>query len=1101
MSRLAPTDPKVRVVTAPAGSGKTTVLLQRYLDLLKHDVPAHRIVAITFTRKAAAEMVERLAVLLDAAAGRSKLDKKQQELYGEFLPSRKTADEALRQLDALPVCTVDAFVLSLLREFALDAHFVLRDGTKLWIDGPVDVSGDTSAAWQQAAREALEKLGPGARVLLRHLTMGQAIEDLADLATTQVPGLWQSPKGAKKPAAARTAGELFDLLGAQLAGKLKTTDQGLLDLLCFRTRDPDLNGPATAWLQKPKGPPPAEALHCLAKLKRKDEPGLCDGRNKALAAALGAFGLHDLDSDDLAWDRWRDKEWMGPWFGGGNLDLPAEVQLAFAGLVPQVRDGALRLLARDGRFTHDLLLTAATTLCADDPPAELQQRFDALLVDELQDTNPAQLAFHRAFEGMRSDAKGIRAFYVGDARQSIYRFRGADPYGWQSLVAEAVAGKSWTWLKTNYRSSKQLVEAQKTAFGHLVDEGETGVEALSDVEAPDRAAAGALSSAKYPAPVVVIDSGEEQPDDLALLVFAERVKEQWEVAPGQTAAVLVRAWHVGAKAVKLLRGLGVPAQLTGDKALLTSRVATDLRLFLRALVDLTDDIALAGMLKHPSVGLSDRGLMLLRASGGFGRIFVPDVELPALDDGDRARIETVLPIMRDARRRLGREPTADVLEWLAGQLEWRPVVAAGPESEDGTGFAQLEILLDVVRGLESEGVNPQGVIDGLVSIDEASSDLPVVRLHGGAGVVTVTTYFGAKGLEFDHVALCQVDKEGAGGVSTGNAWLLALPRGQAVFSARVDPGGGLEPKTDPLGALGTALCKRESREEGFRLFYVGFTRAKRSVTFGLDSGSGKGESVTDVLRKVFIEQSRLGSAVRVVPADQVPRQPTVLRLRKPLGRVAPPVARWVEPRGLVMARATGAEEAGLPAKEIEKQYRERAKVVVGKPGPARPVLKAYADVSAATWGEVVHGWMERWGLVVEPTVEAAAAYLKEDWSAEEPTLAKWLVGAGLAVRDGLDGFAELLEGQLHFERPVLGKAGQYLWTGRPDLVVEFPNREVIVVDFKAGDKFATADDIPDFRQYAVQLETYRRILKSAGYDVIQVGLVYVTGPSWVRIKV
>ncbi|MBI5487041.1 MAG: UvrD-helicase domain-containing protein [Deltaproteobacteria bacterium] len=1098
MNRLPPTDPKVRVVTAPAGSGKTTVLLQRYLGLLQDDVPAHRIVAITFTRKAAAEMVERLARLLDAAAGRSKLNAKQQKLYGPFLPKAETADGALRQLDALPVCTVDAFILSLMREFALQAHFVLGDGSKVWIDGPVEVSGDTSAAYQQAAREALDELSDPARVLLRHLTLGQAVDDLAALAAVQVPGLWRSaPRSKVAPASATTATKLLDGLGKALAREVKHDPDEWVTRICARTRGKELTGPAADWIRNPVGRPSAEALHCLAKLKPEDEPSA--RRNKALNETLESIGLRDMRADEWAWSSWASKAKMWPWFDGGDLDRAAEVQRAFGQLVPQVRDGALRLIAREGRLGYEELLAAATALCRDDSLAGLRARFDALLVDELQDTNPAQLAFYEAFEQMRGGPKGIRAFFVGDGRQSIYRFRGADPYGWFELVKGAKRNGTWTWLETNYRSTKLLVTAQRVAFGHLVENGETGVDALPDTlkEGPD-AKPGRLESKDRPAPVVVIDA-EEKPDRLALVVFAERVREQWALHPDQTAAVLVRSWAKGADAVRVLRDHGVPAQLTGDRALLGSRGAADVRLFLRALTDLTDDIALVGMLKHPSVGVSDRGLMLLRAGGGFGRIFVPEVDLSQLEEGDRARLEVVLPILRAARRRLGREPTADVLEWLAAQLAWRPIVAAGPEWEDGAALARLEILFEVIRVLESNGVDPRAVVEGLEPGDDPSDDLPVVRLHGGAGVVTVTTYWGAKGLEFDHVALLQVNKEGDRGVKGENAWVVATPRGQPVLGTRVDPAGGLEPAADPLAMLGAALCDRESREEGLRMFYVGFTRAKRSVTFGLEKASRDSNPLKNALREVYIENSRLGPAVQVVQADQVKQKPATLRLRKPLGRVANPLVEWAEPRGLVMARATSAEEAGLPVEEIEKSYRDRAKIVVGESGPTRPALSGFDGVPAATWGEVVHGWLATWGFAGDPTIEAATAYLKTEWSTTQPVLAKWLVGAGLAVRDGLDGFQDLLKGRPHFERPVLGTDGTTLWTGRPDLVIEFPDRHVVVVDFKAGDKFATPANIPDFGQYAVQLETYRRVLEAAGYRVDEVGLLYVSGPSWVRV--
>jgi ATP-dependent exoDNAse (exonuclease V) beta subunit len=123
------------VVTAPAGSGKTTLLLHHYLRHLG-STPIDRIVAITFTRKAAAELVDRLAAILRAIADPASHPgalAKAQALYGDVLPSPEAARAALRSLDAAPVCTVDAFTLSLVQEFLLEARLPLAGGAAAWV--------------------------------------------------------------------------------------------------------------------------------------------------------------------------------------------------------------------------------------------------------------------------------------------------------------------------------------------------------------------------------------------------------------------------------------------------------------------------------------------------------------------------------------------------------------------------------------------------------------------------------------------------------------------------------------------------------------------------------------------------------------------------------------------------------------------------------------------------------------------------------------------------------------------------------------------------------------------------------------------------------
>ena len=118
-------------------------------------------------------------------------------------------------------------------------------------------------------------------------------------------------------------------------------------------------------------------------------------------------------------------------------------------------------------------------------------------------------------------------------------------------------------------------------------------------------------------------------------------------------------------------------------------------------------------------------------------------------------------------------------------------------------------------------------------------------------------------------------------------------------------------------------------------------------------------------------------------------------------------------------------------------------------------------------------------------------------------LAAWLVELGLALRDELPGFADLLERaqHLHFEWPMVGLVDGCLLQGRADLVVELPDRHVAILDFKAGSRFATRAEIPHIHAYAGQLDAYRRIVTAAGYEVDELSLLFVRGPSWVRLPV
>ncbi len=533
------------------------------------------------------------------------------------------------------------------------------------------------------------------------------------------------------------------------------------------------------------------------------------------------------------------------------------------------------MIAAAGHLGYDEFLRAATALCQE-PPPELAARYDALLVDELQDTNPSQLAFYRAFAGLRGKrgSQALASFFVGDARQSIFRFRQADPYGWQALVREADKAGALAGLTTNYRSSKLLVAVQRAVVANLAEQGETGLDPLEGLDAAEGAPQGLLGGS-LPAPVSFIDD-EEAPslDGHALAFFARRLTERWAEHPEETAAVLVHSWEAGFQARDALREHGIVAQLTGDRALLESRGTVDVRVFLRALIDPTDDVAMAAVLKHPCLGLTDRALLLLKEAGRFARLLDPSYA-PALEPETVEALRAPLAAFRAARARLGSTSTADVLEELASALHWRPAIEAGPEGEEGAGLAQLDLVLDLVRRAEADEVDPRHVVETLEP-GEGGDDLPVLRLARGHGIVSITTVFSAKGLEFDHVVLLECWKKGRSAVQNGRGALpVGHAAGKAIVGLRLDPGGAFAPVPDPYAALANFADALDQRGEGLRLFYVGFTRARMSVTLGLGK-PGKNDLCTllRVALRSAAAQKGLEQAIRLVkPADVEPKEP------------------------------------------------------------------------------------------------------------------------------------------------------------------------------------------------------------------------------------
>ncbi len=546
-------------------------------------------------------------------------------------------------------------------------------------------------------------------------------------------------------------------------------------------------------------------------------------------------------------------------------------------------------------------------------------------------------------------------------------------------------------------------------------------------------------------------------------------------------------------------------------------MATDVRLFLRVLLDATDDLAMVGVLKHPSIGLSDAGLLQLRKTEGLylSAIFNDKTEAAWPESERRALTRGAAPL-RAARMALGREPTADVIERLASQLHWRPLLEHGPEGERGEAVAQLEVVIELIRQLEEPlGTDPYEVLAKLEPGSERADDLPPVRLQAGEDVVTITTIFAAKGLEWDHVAILGIAGKG-GGTSETEGLAVTFHHPANPFGVRLDPRGALAPLRDPIAALWGAVDADAGRQEAARLFYVAFTRAAETVTFGLPKPAKNakgGESFIGTLRERIAalagnEEPGLVGVVKLLEgkADVVVAPPTPI-VRTRTGLVGELEATWLESDGKKLAQPSALKDLlkGPEREAICARLLAGASFVASsRKVPDAPPELAKDDPRDV--GDLVHGWLERWAFKGKPELGMATEYLTDRYRLDPADAAKvgaWLCETGRIVHDELPGFAALITDARRrcFEQPLIGVVGNTILSGRTDLTLERSDGSLVVIDFKAGSHVATGatpENIPNFNEYALQLHAYAELLRGAGLKVAEVGLLYVRGASWVR---
>ena len=451
------------VVTAGAGTGKTTLLVERCVNLLMRPsdpVEMTELVALTFTNKAANEMKARLRDRLEVLAGHRTGGPAAKEAEAAALDALRErysittddihgrAREALRHLERAQIGTIHSFAAALLRlyplETGLNPQFREDDGRLrkrqfdtgwgLWLDQELSGTGPRTEEWKKIlGRFSLDRLGELALALCA---------DNVDLDGLQRPGGPDDPAG---------------VLGQWLRG----LEDAITDLI----------------RRHPK--------------QRRIEQALAVGRRVIQAAGGGGASVDDEELSLLR-GLTAPKDWTQEDFNHAR-DLvtdaralarvdPGEIHRLCALLVPFARQ-CREDFARHGLVTFDGLLVRSRDLLRDHPRIreELKARFKAILVDEFQDTDPLQyeIILWLCEEPSRRAAswRDIRLapgklFVVGDPKQSIYGFRGADIAAYLQVVKEVIQAQNGVEyrLTANFRSDARILDVVNGVFEHLIRE-------------------------------------------------------------------------------------------------------------------------------------------------------------------------------------------------------------------------------------------------------------------------------------------------------------------------------------------------------------------------------------------------------------------------------------------------------------------------------------------------------------------------------------------------------------------------------------------------------------------------------------------------------
>jgi len=852
------------IVDAPAGAGKTELLTQRFLVLLTRVAEPEEVVALTFTRKAAAEMRDRVMASLrratqplaaDAPAHVQTTYRLAQDVLAH---NTQCGWQLLEQPSRLRIMTLDALSMNLARQMPLLSRFGSQPA----------LSTECQPLYEYAAQETLGLLDSAddshdAETVARALAYFD--NDTGRLQTMLVAMLerrdqWQ--KYAFRQAGAALQQEISQVLSGLVANELKDisarlqpvlTDEVLAAARHAATHSPDASIHILADWHQALAPDASALAHWRAVADlfltdsgtlRKDYRApinLAGAANKAqkevLKAALLAIGSHHLTSELL-----RIRALPEPQLSAGESviirDLARLLQLA---------SGNLWLaFIREKTVDHtEIAQRALNALGEPDALTDLAQQLDYqirhLLVDEFQDTSPTQVALLEKLTAGWSADVGQTLFLVGDPMQSIYRFRKAD-VGLFIRVRQHGIGHIRPRplrLYLNYRSTGNIVDWVNQTFQGVFathDDAMRGAVCFS----PAVASKAATEQAGVCIHPIIsgepTDDAENNTDETpAAAREAQRILELIQAArteqPAGTVAVLVRARsHLNAL-VSLLQAQEprVPFQAVEIDALAARQPIQDLVSLTRALHHQGDRIHWLAILRAPWCGLRLEDLHHLAADDHEQTLWAlmqDEVRIAKLSADGQQRLRHLRQVLHDA---YGARSLLRPRRWVEGV--WRGL--GGHLTLTGTNdVTDVQAYFKLLDQLEQQGsLDLTRLDDGLGRLFAAPETSPE------SSHVQLMTIHKSKGLQFDTVIIPGLHKRLPGDDKALLLWdtvLLDDDQEHLVVApiapiAPVGPIGHASPTLPTAYDLLRDLEKTRSLNEAQRVLYVAVTRAERRL--------------------------------------------------------------------------------------------------------------------------------------------------------------------------------------------------------------------------------------------------------------------------------
>lgn len=843
-------------VEACAGAGKTWLLSKRYAAIMNefarqaHDATARsdasNILVITFTRKAAAEMADRIYADLNRLLNDRPLEHVE-DGFGSDL--RKTSQSVKINLRATfsrnAISTIDSFCAQVLREQSekldIDPEFRIQD--------EADTKKMELETWERFLGEASRNQNPDLAILLKYLSIRHVTEYIRTLQEhAQLMMDWLQHQSVTSPAELREEFKRAHPLTPDL-----TNVESALQSLVSGLPEPEdiLDGDAKdykvlrALSQLLKNPIDDSYEYGLKLLHYVRQIAVTKAKTNYLKRIMVSSEVWPSPHKDLHRDRMKvfiEKiETLIPFEDlinktPGVSDLEAcLVNHHLARFFMEYWKTLNQRLKREGILSFNEVMLKTRELLQDKSIAAFYgQRFQHILFDEFQDTNDVRWDIVRLIaEAGTGKLRRQGLFIVGDTKQSIYRFNQADVQVMNRVrgMIEDTGGLYLTADET-YRSTESYVS---TVVNPLINATFPGEDQVEDIELYEtvyrntKAAKSIVNDSNYEdisrcsLDVVLTDeTSKSYPMDI---YRTADLTEEWltwlqdnrlEPTQGPSIGILLRAFTPILDYIRVFTARGIEFEVLSSKGLFKQQESFDIYHLLSVLVNPLDDLALIGILRSPFFVLKDKEIQKLRSAvarhHGSGWVW----------NGLQKLYPGICDTLREWQQASAREPLDRLVESIISEGERR--LSWISETGGALRLANLDRLILMIHQLSLDGLSLREIQE-YFKYQIQHGDAGQAEL-AGAAKVQIMTIHKAKGLEFPVVLL-----PGLQSPPPNNNSGIYLGRHEDHWQAGITLDGQTESEQTLMYRQIMAQHKAEELAEDKRLFYVAVTRAKYGVGF------------------------------------------------------------------------------------------------------------------------------------------------------------------------------------------------------------------------------------------------------------------------------